>query len=112
MSPRKNRSITPRKKTTSSRTPQKDGGMNQTPTVNNLSKDKVETSKDDVVAGTENVKTQTSSETADEFLSAQGSTTSESAVELQDSTSNVTEVSELSEGAGVNAGFTTPKRVN
>ena len=62
------------------------------------------------MVGTEDVKTQTSSETADEFLSAQGSTTSEPAVELQDSTSNVTEVSELSEDAGINTVFTTPKK--
>ena len=46
-------------------------------------------------------------------MSAQGSTTSESetvTLETQDSTSNVTDVSELSENAS-RTGFTTPKRI-
>ena len=103
MSPRKPRSITPRKKTTTSMTPRKDGGVTQTPTVNNLSKQKVVESKVAVEGGVDETKTHVSSATdTDEFMSAQGSTTSESepiTLETQDSTSNVTDVSELSEGA-------------
>ena len=57
--------------------------------------------KNVVDEGMDDSKTQTSSNTdTDEFLSAQGSTTSESepvTLETQDSTSNVTDVSELSE---------------
>ena len=57
MSPRKPRSITPRKKTTTSMTPRKDGGVNQTPTVNNLSKQKVVESKVAVEGGFDETKT-------------------------------------------------------
>ena len=95
-------------------TPRKDGGINQTPTVNNLSKQKVVESKVAVEGGVDETKTHVSSATdTDEFMSAQGSTTSESepiTLETQDSTSNVTDVYELSEGVGTTTGFTTPKR--
>ena len=93
-------------------TPRKDGGVNQTPTVNNLSKQKVVESKVAVEGGVDDTKTQVSSATdTDEFMSAQGSTTSESepiTLETQDSTSNVTDVSELSEVAS-RTEFTTSK---
>ena len=64
--------------------------------------------------GVNKTKTQVSSATdTDEFMSAQGSTTSRSepiTLETQDSTSNVTDVSELSEGAS-GPEFTTLKRI-
>ena len=79
MSPQKTRSITPRKKTTSASTPRRDGGVQQTQTVNNLSRDKVVVSTVDDEIGIEESKIQSSSAAdTDEYLSEQGSSTSES----------------------------------
>ena len=90
VSPRKTRSLTPRKKTTSASTPRKDGGVQQTPTVNNLSRDKAGVPMSDDDIGMEESKTQSSS-TADteDYVSAQGSSTSDSEpihIETQDNT--------------------------
>ena len=114
MSPLKPRSITPRKKTTSLSTPQRDGGVHQAPTVNNLSRNKVivSTADDDICMEESKTYSSSASDTY-EYLSAQDSSTSESEpvhIETQDSTSNLTEVSELSESAGTTTNFTTPKR--
>ena len=112
MTPRKLRSIPPRTKTTSMTTPRKVGGVYQTPTVKNLSRDRMIQSKAAENISMEDTKTPTSSATdTDEFLSVQGSSISNSeSVLFEYSTSNVTDVSELSKGVEPTAPFTIPTR--